>query len=522
MCFKVISTEKIDLFGRKDISVFSERPKSIKEYFKKSVISYGDGTALIYKDQQLTYDEFDTLTDNIAANLATKYNIKQGDRVLTLLGNQIEFPLLLIAIVKIGAVMVPINTKLATDEISYIIGHAQPHLIIATKSLASNIHDITDEQVKVYCKNMVTLENSFDKLRSETDNEVEEVVVDEADPACILYTSGTTGKPKGAILTHINVIHSVMHYRDMFGINHKSRTIIAVPLFHVTGLVAQLLLTIFCGASSVILHHYRNEDYIEHTYRYRVNYHFNVPTMFIMMATSPLIKKYSFDFVEVVAFGGSTIYRHTLEELQHIFPKARLHNAYGATETTSPATIMPREYPLSKAASVGKPVVNGEIKIVDMDGDEVDVNVEGEILIKGPMVIPGYFNNLKANENEFIDGYWRSGDIGKIDEDGFVYVLDRMNDMINRGGENIFSIEVENVLKNHPAIKEVAVVGTPDDIYGEKVKAVIVSDQLTAADNEQLQSFCAKSLAQYKVPEVFEYLDELPKNASGKILKNKL
>ncbi|MDQ0163603.1 acyl-CoA synthetase (AMP-forming)/AMP-acid ligase II [Bacillus alveayuensis] len=267
---------------------------------------------------------------------------------------------------------------------------------------------------------------------------------------------------------------------------------------------------------------YQNKKYIEYILKYKINFLFNVPTIFIMMSTVEEFKNSHFDFVKKVVFGGSPIYQQTFQMLKESFPNAELHNAYGATETTSPATLMPIKYPKSKVNSVGKPVPVADIKVVKENGEECRVNEIGELFIKGPMVIKEYWNNPEANEKNFTDGYWHSGDIGFMDEDGFVYVRDRKKDMINRGGEKIFSIEVEDVLKSHELITEAAVIGVPDEIYGERVKAFVVGRKLSESSIQKIKDHCQKHLAKYKIPEFFEVVDQLPRNASGKILKNKL
>ncbi|HHY21869.1 MAG TPA: acyl--CoA ligase [Bacilli bacterium] len=409
-----------------------------------------------------------------------------------------------------------------------IIGHSKPKLLLVEDELLHVINECREQfsEVNVYTNTIITVgnslsEHSFTSLLNGY-SEVNEAKVDETDPAYILYTSGTTGRPKGAILSHVNIIHSLIHYKTGLQTTDEMRTMIAVPLFHVTGLIAQLLHMVFIGGSAVILKKYNNEKYIKQSFETKVNFHFNVPTIFIMMSTSPLIKNYPFDFVRLVAFGGSPIYLQTLQKLKELFPNANFHNVYGATETASPTTMMPTEYPMTKATSVGLPVKNAQIKIVDSTGKELGANEVGEILIKGPMVIGGYLDNDEANQTTFVDGYWKSGDIAKIDEDGFVYILDRIKDMINRGGEKIFSIEVEDVLKSHPEVIEAAIISIPDEIYGEKVKAIIVSDTLNESTIPQIKEYCLQKLAKYKVPEVFEFVKELPKTASGKILKHVL
>jgi long-chain acyl-CoA synthetase len=520
--------KKISLFDR-EVNVFANRPSSFKEIIKNTVAQFGKKDALFLDDRKMTYEELDQQSNRLIAAFQTHYNLEKGDRIVTLVGNSIEFAIIVLACLKSGVVMVPVNTKLKAPEVTYIIGNSKPKVVIAEQSLLSLIDECNekDKAVRPFTKNTISIGDSPDgtvglsTLLNEK-SEPFETEITETDPAFILYTSGTTGRPKGAVLSHINVIHSVMHYQHRFSSNDEMRTMLAVPFFHVTGLVAQFLQMVYVGGSMVILSHYNNEKYIQQSYNFKVNFHFNVPTIFIMMATSPLLQEYSFDFVKIVAFGGSPIYQQTLEMLMKIFPNASYHNCYGATETTSPATIMPAGFPMSKATSVGKPVDTAELKVIDSEDNELGINEIGELLIKGPMVIGEYWDNPIANETSFADGFWRSGDIAKIDEDGYVYILDRKKDMINRGGEKVYSIEVEDVLKSHPDIIEAAVVATPDKIFGERVKAFIVSNTLNEGDQEFIRQYCSQFLANFKIPEVYEFLEELPKTASGKVLKHTL
>jgi long-chain acyl-CoA synthetase len=212
----------------------------------------------------------------------------------------------------------------------------------------------------------------------------------------------------------------------------------------------------------------------------------------------------------------------SIYKLRKYFPNSYLHNAYGATETSSPATIMPQVFSETKVDSVGMPVPVGEMVVMNDEDEPCKPCDIGELLIKGPMIVEGYWNNETANQTSFINGFWRSGDLAKIDEDGFVYIVDRKKDLINRGGEKIFSIEVENVLYNHPDVLEVAIVGVPDPIFGEVVKAVIVPQAGKNIDEQEIRDFVAERLANYKVPKFIEFVSELPRNAAGKILKNEL
>ncbi|HHW37400.1 MAG TPA: acyl--CoA ligase [Bacillales bacterium] len=515
--------EEIELFGRKNIKVFSDRPKTIVEVLAKSVTNFREKAAIVTEERTLTYEQLDRLSTIIAANLQKECGITKGDRVATIIGNRYHFPLVLFACMKLGALMVPVNVKLSADEMSYIFSHSKVTAIITEKKYMPNLEKVreVDDDSLPSNENIFVIdeENNFSNLLAEK-YQMEFVEVDELDSAFILYTSGTTGHPKGAVLSHINVIHSLINYNMTFNTKSNDKTLIAVPMFHVTGLVGQLLHMIYTGGTVYSMERYQNKKYIEQILQYHINFLFNVPTIFIMMSTIEEFRNNSFDFVTIVAFGGSPIYQQTFNLLREAFPNAELHNAYGATETTSPATLMPIVYPESKITSVGRALSVAEIKIVNYNGEECKQGDVGELYIKGPMVIKEYWENQEVNENSFTDGYWHSGDIGTVDEDGFFYIRDRKKDMINRAGEKVFSIEVEDVLKKHKLIHEAAVIGLPDPVFGEKVKAFIVSNQLSGKDIPEIKEHCLQHLAKFKVPEDYEFIVELPRNASGKILKN--
>ena len=516
--------ETMELFGRPEVKVFTQRPSTIGQLLTKTVARYGEKLAVVSEQQALSYRELDDQSTILAANLQ-RHGVQSGDRVGAVIGNCAEFPVVVFACAKAGAIMVPINVKLQVEELQYIIGHSKPKLLIAEAEYAEKVKEAThtsglenDEQPELF---IIGDENSYSQLLDES-AAFQQVDVDEEDGAFILYTSGTTGRPKGAVLAHINVVHSVMNYKHRFETGDSMKTMVAVPMFHVTGLVGQLLHMFYVGGTVYSMKRYQNEAYIQLILRHEINFLFNVPTIFIMMSTSEEFQKHSFGFVKKVAFGGSPIYQQTFRMLREAFPNAQLHNAYGATETTSPATLMPVSYPESKVTSVGLPVDVADIKIVDPEGRTVPNGESGELYIKGPMIIKEYWDNPAANQSSFTDGYWHSGDLGIMDDDGYVYIRDRKKDMINRGGEKIFSIEVEDALKSHPDVVEAAVIGEPDPVFGEKVKAFVVGPKLDSEDFTELQAHCKKTLAKFKVPEQFVLLESLPRNASGKILKNTL
>ncbi|MEH7495423.1 class I adenylate-forming enzyme family protein [Neobacillus niacini] len=518
--------QEVELFGRQSIKVFANRPKNINDILNMQLAANKQKEAIVTEERSLTYEELERYSSIIAANLQRKYNIQKGDRVATIIGNRYHFPLLVFACVKLGAIMVPVNVKLSPDEMAYILSHSEVKVIVSDSQYETQLSQIKEinenalpEKTNIF---LIDGADSFAHLMDSRNSTPDLTPLEEVDPAFILYTSGTTGRPKGAVLSHIGVIHSLMNYQSVFNTNSTMKTLIAVPMFHVTGLVGQLLHMVYVGGTSYSMERYQNKKYIELTLQHRINFLFNVPTIFIMMSTEEEFKKHTFNFVTKVAYGGSPIYKQTYELLQSAFPNAELHNAYGSTETSSPATLMPRAHPPEKVASVGLAVPVADIKIMNGEGKECNVGEVGELYIKGPMVIQEYWRNEDANFKSFTNGYWQSGDIGTVDEEGYYYILDRKKDMINRGGEKIFSIEVEDVLKKLESIREAAVIGEPDPIYGERVKAFVVSDQLQEVDIPAIQAHCQTYLAKFKVPELFEFLDELPRNAAGKILKNSL
>lgn len=522
--------ETKSVFGRQ-VKVYSERPQTIVDMLDVTVSKYPQKEALIDGDIRLSYRELKEKVNVVAANLQKRFQIKKGDRVALLLQNCIEFVELVFACAKIGAIIVPLNTRLQEKELGFMLNHSGTKLLVTDSESESKITAMQQSHNIKGIKDVILIGKEEKQLREhwhsycileKVSQTVEYENMNEEDPLFIMYTSGTTGTPKGAIGSHIGVIHSAMNYEKVLKTNHDMKTLIAVPLFHVTGLIGQLLHAIRVGGTSVIMKRYQTEPYIQTVVKEKVSFLFNVPTIYIMMMSHSLFSKYAYPFVKTIAYGGAPMSNETIYQLRKKFPNAALHNAYGATETSSPTTIMPMDFPDSKIDSVGLPVPVADVKVVNDEMVECQQNEVGELLIKGPMVVEGYWDNEQANKSSFIDGYWLSGDMAKIDDDGYVYIMDRKKEMINRGGEKVFSIEVENALYNHPAVLEVAVVGVPDEVFGEQVKAFVVRKEGYNATARELKESLNKQLADYKIPSELVFIDELPRNPGGKVLKSKL
>ncbi|OMP66375.1 class I adenylate-forming enzyme family protein [Domibacillus epiphyticus] len=511
------------IFGR-NVSVYSARPSNVYEMFNQSAVKFPDREAVIQDGKRISYYQLKNIVEKAAGNLQ-RLGVKKGERVAMLLGNHIEFIITALACAKIGAVFVPLNTKLTINELSYMIGHSGAVAIITSKKYLPEIGGWVKKSSLRLCLLIDGKEEGWLSFQEEMGRAAVSfgVALTDQMPLYILYTSGTTGLPKGGIGSHINVIHSAISYREVMQSDESTRTLIAIPLFHVTGLIGQLFHMLLVGGAIILLERYSTVPYIQTVAKEKATFLFNVPTIYIMMMDHESFRNHSYEHVKTIAYGGAPISAETVKTIRTHFPHASLHNAYGATETTSPTTVMPREYGMDKIASVGLPVPVAEIKTVKTDGRVCAPDEVGELYIKGPMVVPGYWENDEANKKAFDDdGFWKSGDLARIDPDGFVYIMDRKKDMINRGGEKIYSIEVENALYRHPKVLEASVVGMEDPLFGEYVKAYVVKKPESDVTESELIQFAKEQLADYKVPKEIEFLDELPRNAGGKVLKTRL
>jgi acyl-CoA synthetase (AMP-forming)/AMP-acid ligase II len=502
----------------RDVLVYAERPRNVNELLQHTVTRFPEREALVMHNESLTYKEMHRMVEHIASRLQGDYGVRKGERVAILLGNCMEYALLFFACSRIGAITVPLNTRLAPKEIQFMLEQSGSMALITDMEFAEKVEGTDSVAVKIIVGGNQDGFVSFERLIAPAEP-APYMDIDEQEPLYIMYTSGTTGTPKGAVGSHAGVIHAVMSYSRIMGTTEQDRSLDAVPFFHVTGLVGQLIHMVYTGGANVIVRRFRSAEFIQVLSEARITFTFNVPTVYVMMLLDPSFHCYRYDTVKILAYGGASMSPHTIEQLEREFPGVQLYNAYGATETTSPATVMPRGYYKRMMLSVGLPIPVIEVKIVDSSGDTCAPLQTGELLIKGPNVVQGYWDNQEADERSFDGDYWRSGDIAMMDEHGFIYIMDRAKDMINRGGEKIFSVEVENILLGHPSVLEAAVVGIPDQVLGESVKAVIVPKPGTAVNEAEIQEYVKLHLADFKIPRKVEIRSELPRNPGGKVMK---
>jgi len=507
-------------YGDRLVRCYVDRPPHVDQMFKNAVSRHANAVALVDGSRRMSYAELDQRVSRIAARLAV-LGIGRTDRVALMIANRSEFVEAVLAVARLGAISVPINIRQQKPEIESALADSAAKLFIYDAEL---IERLPDAAVLPALKHRCAIGTPdpgalpYADLLEPAPPPPQAVIADD-DVFSILYTSGTTGRPKGAMLTQLSVVHSCLHYRDALELGPEEVSVLAVPASHVTGLVAIILTMLLVGGRVVILPVFNARRFLELASAERISHTILVPAMYNLCLLDREFDRYDLSSWRVGGYGGAPMPLATIDTLAEKCPRMRLCNAYGATETTSPTTLMPLGEGLVHADSVGKVVPCGEVRVMDELGREVATDESGEIWIAGPMVVPGYWNNPQANAEHFVGGYWKSGDIGSRNAGGYFKVFDRKKDMINRGGFKIYSAEVENVLSRHPAVLECAAVARPDPVLGEKVQVFVVAraDAISAGD---LKQFCAQHMADYKVPDFITVMaDALPRNANGKVLK---
>jgi len=508
-------------FGDRVVPVFCERPRSIPAMVAEAVARNGDGEALVCGATRMTWREVAQQSAKIAAGFQ-KLGLQRGDRVAVLLGNRTEFVLTMLGAAHAGLVTVLLSTRQQQPEIAYVLTDCGARLLVHEAALADRIPDAADVPALVH-RIAVDDDPRLQRFSELADNAplAGPVEVGEEDTAMILYTSGTTGRPKGAMLAHCTIIHSSMVFVSCLKLTAADRSIAAVPLGHVTGVVANVTTMVRCAGTLIVMPEFKAAEYLKLAARERVTYTVMVPAMYNLCLLQPDFDSYDLSSWRIGGFGGAPMPIATIERLSAKIPGLQLANCYGATETTSPSTMMPAQFVASHIDSVGLPCPGADIIAVDSEGRELPRGEIGELWIRSASVIKGYWNNPKATAESFTAGFWHSGDLGSIDAEKFVRVFDRQKDMINRGGLKIYSAEVESVLAGHPDVVESAIIATPCPVLGERVHAVVVTRN--PVDAETLRAWCAERLSDYKVPETVDVrTDPLPRNANGKVMKRKL
>ena len=523
-------------FGDRIVPAFHPRPASVWQLFADSLGRTPQAEAVVCGSTRLAYADCDAAAARLAAGLASQ-GIAAGDRVLLFIDNRPEFILVFLAVQRLGAIAVPVGVREQRPGLAYIARQCGAVAIVIDADLADRAprgDEAPDLRLHISVGDVADGApgcTPLAPLLACTDAPPPPALPTEHGVAVILYTSGTTGHPKGAMLTHANIVHSVLHYQACMRLHTAApgtpgeRSALAVPASHVTGLVAVILTMLHLGGCVVVVPAFKADSMITLLTAERISHAIMVPAMYNLCLMQPAFAGADLSAWRIGGYGGAPMPVATIDALGQRLPGLTLVNAYGATETTSPVTVMPGGQARGHADTVGVPLPAAQVKVMDDNGHELPAGETGELWIAGPMVVPGYWANPEATAASFTAGHWHSGDLGSIDADGFVRVFDRKKDMLNRGGYKVYSVEVENVLMAWPGMVEAAIIGRPCPVLGERVHAVVhlVPGSAGMGDTAALRAFCAARLADYKVPETVSWHTEpLPRNANGKLMKRLL
>jgi long-chain acyl-CoA synthetase len=516
--------------------------------FRATAARLPDGAAVHYFDRGLTYREVDELSDALGAALHER-GVAAGDRVALYLQNVPQFLIAALAVWKAGAIAVSVNPMLKHREVDTLLNDSGSVALITHESLwrdvARDVVGGTAVRIVVTTSELDFLGDEVPALLGDSARERDEATLDLAelarahagqsppaappgldDVAFLTYTSGTTGPPKGAMNTHRNVVFNAQAYRDWIGLSDRDVVLGVAPLFHITGLIGHLAVGILTGMPIVLSYRFDPEVALELIERHGVTFTVGSITVFIALMNAPGAAERDTKTFRKLVSGGAPIAPSTVESFERQFG-AYIHNIYGLTETTSPSHCVPIGTrapvdPTSGALSVGVPIYGTVVRVVDEQDQDVAAGEVGEFVTSGPQVVPGYWEKPEETESAIPAGRLHTGDVGFMDEQGWFYVVDRKKDQINAAGYKVWPREVEDVLYGHPAVREAAVVGVPDEYRGETVKAFVSLKPGESADEPTLIAFCKERMAAYKYPRQVEFVDELPKTASGKILRREL
>ena len=550
----------IETIDGAEVRVWRNCPPSLRSILEASAV-HGGATFLVYEDERVTFGEHLEEAAALAWGLAGLYGVRKGDRVAVAMRNLPEWVVGFWAGAALGAIVVPLNGWWTGPELAYGLEDSGTKVAVVDPErlarIAAHLDDLRRgglEQVVVAragdgpaSPGLSGIDRFEDvlaagrRLGASTDGGVvlppAEVLPE--DDATIFYTSGTTGKPKGALGTQRNICTNLM---SLGFVNARSgllstveepaeppeepaqsSSLLSVPLFHVTGCHSVLVPNTAAGGKLVMMRRWSPERALELIERERVTIFGGVPTMAWQVLDSPDFSWRDTSSVRTVAYGGAPAPPELVRRIEEHFPRGSPRNGYGMTETSSITTMNAGEDYVRKPDSVGPPVPVCEVRVVGPDGSDVPTGDTGELLIKGPNVVRGYWNKPAATAASFTDGWLRTGDVAKLDGEGFVFIVDRAKDMVIRGGENVYSVEVEAAIFEHPAVVDAAVIGVPHGVLGEEVGAVVVLREGARVGGDELRGFLAERIAAFKIPsQIWFRADPLPRNPAGKVLKRDL
>lgn len=491
----------------------------------------GEYPFLMFGEKSYTNVELDQLSNDFAAYLCSR-NIKNGERVIVCLPNCPEVIISYQAILKSSNIVVPVLFTLNPNEIRFIVDDSQAEAIITSSALLPSILQsiqtlwkkpliiVADRIGDTAIPDGVHVVELYQALKENNDQRITVAERKETDLAVILYTSGTTGRPKGVMLTHQNLYASALAGADLMrGQMEEQTTVVALPLAHSFGFTA-MNTYLLLGSSVVILARFDVDEMFKAIEKHRIKTFAAVPAMVYAMVMSPNTNQYDFSSLEGILSSSAPLPLSIMQAFEHKFG-AKVWEGYGLSEA-APVVSGQWKGMKTKPGSVGPKISIMEAKIVDLDGNPLPLGEVGELIVKGPNVTPGYYRLEEETRKTIVNGWLHTGDLAKMDEDGYIYIVDRKKDLIIRGGQNVFPRDVEEVVSAHPDVAEVAVVGVPDERMGEQIIAYIVKKPNNQLTEDNIISLCQEKLAKYKTPKQVFFIDQLPRNGVGKILKRKL
>ncbi len=542
---EMFETVEVDVRGV-STTVWKNAPATLGAILTASR-GHGDATFLVYEDERMSFEEHFLAASQLARILRDRFGVGNGDRVSIAMRNFPEWSVSFWAAAAVGAVVVPLNAWWTGEELHYGLADSGTKLVICDQPRAERIADfvtyLPDLEAVLVARSspaevpvgMLRYEDVVADPPPGTDlPDLPAVDIATDDDATIFYTSGTTGRPKGALGTHRNIctnpislfyvnVRNALRAGAEPGGGGQNSYLLSVPLFHATGCHSILVANLMAGGKLVMMHRWEAGRALELIERERITTFGGVPTMVMQVLDHPDFATRDTSSVRSVGYGGAPAPPELVRRIKAHFPGGTASNGYGLTETSSLSTMNAGPDYEAKPDSVGPPVPVVTVKVVDPDGKEVPVGEIGELWIKGPNVVKGYWGKPEATALTFSDGWLHTGDVARLDDEGFVYIVDRAKDMLIRGGENVYCVEIEGVLHEHAAVADAAVIGIPHPVLGEEVGAVVQLRAGTSATESEIQEHVAARLAGFKVPVRVWFCEQpLPRNPAGKILKRQL
>jgi long-chain acyl-CoA synthetase len=502
----------------------------VGDILRRDAKLYGNKIGLIDGEKKFTYSELNHRVNRLA-NGFIHFGLETGSKVAVIANNCHEFVEAYFAVAKAGLTIIPVSARLSPEEMSYIIDHSDSSVLIYQDAFKKSVDGIRKDIPQIKCSLCIGKGHrgerddyeSFLQKYSEDEPKTQDTL-NENDMVMIMYTSGATGRPKGVMTSHRNVMANTITHTFENTIVPEDITLLVMPLYHNGGLWPTMV-HFYRGGQVILLESFDAETVLNLVEREKVTFLNLVPTTLIRLISHPDLGKYNLDSLRTIMYAGAPIALSKIREAMQKLGEHRFYTGLGSTEASGSMLSLPnREHALEgpiaeKLPSVGRDSINVEVRVVNAQGQDVNIGEVGEIIAKGDNIAMGYWKMPEETAETFRDGWLHTGDLAKVDRDGYVYIVDRKKDMIISGGENISSKEVEDVITRHPAVHEAAVIGVPDEEWGESVKAIVVLKPGLKATEQELIDFCKDFLSSFKKPKSVDFLNEIPKNPAGKVHK---